>query len=125
MKAPVRKIDAGFQAYHWLDNGEEVTGTGRDKATARKNLSRELQRRNHLPPAAAIKTIWDADAETSTEALLICAPTHADIQRMAGFPVDDEDRAIAEEDEAVRHGAETEPYTHAEAMARWEAWGGE
>jgi hypothetical protein len=155
MKASVRKINAGFQAYHWLDNGEEVTATGRTPATARKNLARELMRHTQprketmraidnmseaeidqlkikgmLADRAAgkpVKTIWNSDG---SEPCLICAPTHEDIQRMAGFPVDDEERALAVEDEAVKeqaevHGAENEPYTHAEAISRWEAWGGE
>ena len=93
-----------------------------------------LKIKNMLADHAAgkpVKTIWNSDG---SEPCLICPPTHADIQRMAGFPEDSEGyaegyaeadaQAQSEENEEVKRvGAEAEPYTHAEAIARWEAWG--
>ena len=153
--APVRPVAAGWQAFVFVADGNiEVTATGRTPAIARKNLARELERHRNprketqtmraidnmgeaeidqlkikgmLADHAAgkpVKTIWNSDG---SEPCLICAPTHEDIQRMAGFPVDDEERALAVEDEAIKHeaeirGDEAEPYTHAEALARWQAW---
>jgi hypothetical protein len=152
--APVRPVCAGWQAFVFVADGNiEVTATGRTPAIARKNLARELERyrnprkepktmraidtysteqldelrlKGMLNSSGPIKTIWDKDAEHSTEPLLICAPSHEDIQRMAGFPVDDEDRAIVEDDERVRaeaerFGAESEAYNQEEVEARREA----
>ena len=42
----------------------------------------------------AEQTIWSEGAEHSTEPLLICAPSFEDIQRMAGYPVDEEGYAV-------------------------------
>lgn len=149
--APVRPVCAGWQAFVFVADGNiEVTATGRTPAIARKNLARELERyrnprkepmraidtysteqldelrlKGMLNSSGPIKTIWDSDGSDG-ETLLICAPSHEDIQRMAGFPVDDDERALAVEDEALveaaqKWGAESEPYSQAEVEARREA----
>jgi hypothetical protein len=43
------------------------------------------------------RTIWNSDG--SDGPCLICAPSFEDIQAMAGFPVDDEDRALVVDEE--------------------------